>query len=370
MIRIIYDARWIPTNDKFDGIGRYSTELAKELAKKPNIDLIWLIHNKKQLEKLPKKQYIIANKPQNAIAELFLAHKLNKFNPDIVYSPFFMMGSLGKKYKLILTIHDLIYFHHKTPPHWLAPHIRLGWRIYYSSKWPMRYTLNRADAIATVSDTAKNEIINWNMTKKSVTTIPNAVSEQFKCTRDKNLHFKSNDILYMGAFTQYKNVELLINALTFLPEINLHLLSRIPESRKNELSQLAQDLKVSKRVITHNGVSDSEYKDLLSNCRCLVTASRLEGFGLPIIEAQLNGTPVACSNIPIFKEVAGDSAIFFNANNARDCANAIENLSDKSVNEKIIKLGYENASRYSWKNSADKAIELCSTICATNSNRL
>ncbi|RAF51964.1 glycosyltransferase family 1 protein, partial [Burkholderia multivorans] len=106
----------------------------------------------------------------------------------------------------------------------------------------------------------------------------------------------------------YKNVESLIRALEHLPGWTLHIASRIEGRREAQLRALIPD---RARVVFHRGVSDEEYADLLAEATALVTASRAEGFGLPVIEAMAKGVPVAVSDIPIFHEITGDAAVFF-----------------------------------------------------------
>ena len=50
---------------------------------------------------------------------------------------------------------------------------------------------------------------------------------------------------------------------------------------------------------------------LVAGARALVLPSFAEGFGLPVLEAQAAGTPVACSDLPALREAAGDAAVFF-----------------------------------------------------------
>jgi glycosyltransferase involved in cell wall biosynthesis len=59
--------------------------------------------------------------------------------------------------------------------------------------------------------------------------------------------------------------------------------------------------------------SDEELQTLYAQCTAVVMASEGEGFGLPIIEAAVHGCPVVVRDLPVFREIAGDSAMYFRA---------------------------------------------------------
>jgi len=69
-----------------------------------------------------------------------------------------------------------------------------------------------------------------------------------------------------------------------------------------------------------SGLSDQELADYYAGARAVILPSLYEGFGLPIIEALRFGTPVACSDIPVFHEVAGPHAVFFDPLSVDDIA--------------------------------------------------
>lgn len=361
-MNVLFDARWILVENRFDGVSRYSHELAHAMAARNDLTVTWLIHDKRQLDKLPKGDYLLANNPSSVFAEIFtLARHINRSGHTVVYSPFFMMGTLGKRYKLVLTIHDMIYFTHRTPPQWLPWYIRLGWRLFHISYWPMRWQLNRANHIATVSSTARQELLDAGATKRPITTVSNAVNESFADTT-KRQHYNKNDIVYMGAFTPYKNVECLIDALPLVPEITLHLCGKMPLIRRTQLVERMKGLGVTKRVIIYDGATDEQYKKALSGARCSMSASRLEGFGLPVLEAQQRGVPFACADTPIFHEIGKDSVLYFDPNDPRDAARVIKRFADKATSEQYIAAGYKNIQRYSWKNSAEQAATICRSL--------
>jgi len=77
-------------------------------------------------------------------------------------------------------------------------------------------------------------------------------------------------------------------------------------------------------------VPDSELDHLYSRSRFLIFPSLFEGFGLPLVEAFAHGTPVACSEHPVLREVAGDAALFFDGEDVESTADALFQLWDNA----------------------------------------
>ena len=359
-MKVFYDARWILVENRFDGVSRYSHELAHALAKQPDLELTWIVHDTRQLKKLPKGAHILVNDPNNAIKELILARKLNKAGADIVYSPFFVMGTLGKKYKLVLTIHDMIYFTHRTPPQWLPWVTRLGWRLFHLTYWPMRWQLDRANHVATVSETAREELLVARATRRPITTVPNAVSDTF--TASDTDHASKGGVVYMGAFTPYKNVECVIDAVSQVPDITLHLMSKMPPSRRVEIEQLLADKGITERTIIYDGATDEQFRGALADARCAISASRLEGFGLPLIEAQQAGVPFVAADTPIFHEIGQDSVLYFDPDDPEQAAVHIQTLANPQISKEYTQKGRKNAARYTWQASATQATTIINRL--------
>ena len=60
--------------------------------------------------------------------------------------------------------------------------------------------------------------------------------------------------------------------------------------------------------------------------RGLIYPSLFEGFGIPIVEAESFSLPVACSNIPVLREVAAPGTRFFNPESVEEIASALAEL--------------------------------------------
>jgi len=354
---LYFDARYIRV-DHHDGISRFSAGLCDAISKR--IDTIAIISDDRQLESLPAGiKFVKLNDPVSLIGEAFIAHKLNRMQAKLVFSPMQTMGTLTRKYKLLLTLHDLIYYAHPAAPPSLPPLIRFGWRLFHSIYWPQRVLLNAADAVVTVSQTTKALIAKHRLTKREVHVVYNAAAhndEQHQVAHSRPTG--AQKLIYMGSFMDYKNVETLVSAMNLLPNYELHLLSRITDERRAELSALSE----GSNVIFHNGVSEAEYLSHLDDAVALVSASLDEGFGIPVIEAMGRGCPAIVSDIEIFREVGGSAAKFFEPKSPEQFAAQVVSLEPKSEWRKASKQSLEQAKRFNWESSAEGLIEAINSL--------
>lgn len=346
-MRIFFDARYIETTTQ-SGIGRYSIELGQALSRLTPVT--FLIHTDEQRAYLPKDAEAIKIHAPTSFKEPFTALVLNKLKPDVVFSPMQTMGAWGRKYKLILTLHDLIYYRHRTPPRQFSWPVRLGWRLYHATYIPQRIALNSADIVATVSKTSKEDILKARLTKRPVVVTYNAPQDLGKLLDAKFVADTTpTNLVYMGSFMEYKNVENLIRSLAFLPDYTLHLLSRIRPERKAELEKLIPQ---GAQVVFHNGVSDEMYARILSTRALLVSASLDEGYGIPVADAMALGVPAVITDMPIFHEVAGEGALYFDARNPRDIAEKIKAAAIPQTYADLSVKGLVQSTTFSWDNSA------------------
>lgn len=355
--KLYFDARYIRV-DHHDGISRFSAGLFAAVSQK--IATIAIISDMRQLESLPKdSEYVLLNDPTKFFAELNIARKLNKLGAKLVFSPMQTMGTSGRKFKLLLTLHDLIYYAHPAAPPSMPPLIRVGWRIFHSTYWPQRLLLNAADAVVTVSETTKRLIHMHSLTKRSVHVVYNAaahVHEQHKAAHTRPT--SPQKLVYMGSFMDYKNVETLASAMHLLPEYELHLLSKIDNSRREQLAALAPQ----ERIVFHNGVTEGEYLNLLDQAVALVSASKDEGFGIPVIEAMGRGCPAVISNMPIFREIGGEAAIYFENESSESFAKAIASIESSAAWKSASKASLAQAKKFNWQASADELLAAIETL--------
>jgi glycosyltransferase involved in cell wall biosynthesis len=340
-VTILFDCRYIRLG-RHDGISRFTAGLVTALAKLEPVTM--LISDERQLDLLPDLPWVFGPSPTSALEPL-ASLRLNKYRPDVVYSPLQTIGPFGRRFALVTTVHDLIYYSNASPPRNIPWPVRIIWRLYHLSWVPQRFLLERADAHVTVSDTTKNLMVKNRLTRHPITVVPNAVDVHATAPRHSS---DSRDLVYMGSFTPYKNVELLVSAMAMLPGYRLHLMSRIAPADRRRLEKLDG----SARIVYHNGASDDEYLDLLRTAFALVSASRDEGFGLPVIESMALATPVILSDIPVFHEVASAAAVYFDENDQASFAAAVRSIEPTAEWERHSALSLKHAARFTWEESA------------------
>lgn len=352
-MKIIVDARFTRT-DHHDGISRYGASLIAATSKIADVSM--LISDPRQLALLPDVPYTLINSPLSP-TELFVARRINPLGADVVVCPMQTMGTWGRSYGLVLTLHDLIYYEHPAPPAFLPAPIRVLWRLYHKAFWPQRLLLNRADIVATISSTTEALMAKYRLTSRPVRIISNAPQPDQE-PRDEAAGAERS-LVYMGSFMPYKNVETMVAGMAELPDFTLHLLSRITPQRRAELEIMVPP---GAKVVFHNGVTDDEYATLLKRATALVSLSRAEGYGLPLVEAMALGTPVIASDIPIFREVGGDAASYVDPGSASGFAAAVKELGNDDHWQEVSRQSVARAAEFSWDESARQLVDVAHDI--------
>ncbi|RPE75005.1 MULTISPECIES: glycosyltransferase family 1 protein [unclassified Frondihabitans] len=350
-LHLVVDCRYVRVG-RHDGISRFTAGVASALvplARAAGHDVTLLVNDVRQLDKLPETPHQLVSAPTSP-REPLVALQVNRLKPDVVWSPMQTMGSFGRRYRLVLTLHDLIYYTNRTPPPEFALPIRLLWRLYHLAWWPQRLLLNRADEIATVSETTAAEIAAHQLTSKPVTVVYNAADPQ---TAEPRIQPTARNLVYMGSFMPYKNVRSLARALLRLDGYRLHLMSRVSDREREELERLVPP----GSLVFHDGASDEEYRDVLLGATAVVTASKAEGFGIPVIEGMALGTPAVVSDIPIFREVGGEAALYFDPDSPASIADAVLKLAEPGEWARRSEASVAQAALFSWESSATTLLE-------------
>ncbi|MBN2345267.1 MAG: glycosyltransferase family 4 protein [Candidatus Aminicenantes bacterium] len=106
-------------------------------------------------------------------------------------------------------------------------------------------------------------------------------------------------------------------------------------------------------VIATGHVPAEHVLPLLSRADAVVLPSEYEGFGLPVLEAQQAGAPLACSRAGSLPEIAGDAALFFDPRSVSDMEEKVARLAgEPRLREELRQKGLANLRRFSWERTA------------------
>jgi glycosyltransferase involved in cell wall biosynthesis len=166
-------------------------------------------------------------------------------------------------------------------------------------------------------------------------------------------------LLTVSAKLAHKNLARLIGALALIaaPERPLLVLPGSPTPHEAELRARAAELGVQDDVRFPGWVSVEELESLYAAAAAFVFPTLAEGFGLPVLEAMARSVPVACSDIPVLREVAGENALFFDPRSEEAIAGAINGLlGDAALGERLRAGGPGRAAHFSWRRAAEETL--------------
>lgn len=107
---------------------------------------------------------------------------------------------------------------------------------------------------------------------------------------------------------------------------------------------------------------DPTLRALYQRAAAVVCPSVYEGFGLPLVEAMAAGAPLVCSDIPVFREVAADAALFVPPADDDAWARALADvLSDPDRARALAARGAARVRAFSWRNTADQTLAVLSS---------
>ena len=283
--------------------------------------------------------------------ELFF-HPVDKFFASNA-APLFFKG------ELIATIHDLGFYKNPELYHPLE-------RIY--QKIAHTLLIKRADKIITPSQNTADDIAKYfPQAKNKIQVIYHGYNrDEFKVLNETEKQIVKNKynlpakfLLYIGRLETKKNIQNLLRAFTILQHTNYHLVlaGRPGNYGYRDILELAHHHSIKDRVHFFGYVSQADYPLILASTDVFVFPSLFEGFGMPLLEAAACGVPMVVSDLPVLKEVASDTALYFDPHQPAEIAKIIDSLLDKDdLRQQMIKDGLERVQLFSWEKCAQETL--------------
>ncbi|MEO0731831.1 MAG: glycosyltransferase family 1 protein, partial [Bacteroidota bacterium] len=257
----------------------------------------------------------------------------------------------GLRRPTVITIHDcnpLLRYARTHPRYWFY-----RWFIF---EWPAR----RAAAVTVISEKTRKELLELTSCRAdNVHVIPNYVDPAYQPVP---YSFRADypTILHVGT-TPNKNIARLAAALEGIP-CQLRIVGQPTAVDLAALDQHAIDYTYAA------GISDEAVRQHYADCDLLAFVSTYEGFGLPILEAQVTGRPVLTSNISPLKEVAGPGAAEIVDPHSVPAIRAglLRLLQDGDHRTRLIEAGHQNAAQYRIDAVAKRYLNLYAQLSQTS----
>jgi len=277
---------------------------------------------------------------------------LDQLSPDLVH---FMMPQQPIFYKgaHVTTFHDLTLLRtYNSDKNWLVFHIKQ-----MIGKYVFKRVLKTSRYILTPSRFTKNELLKFTEIDADKIAVTPESADIFIDKLVPYEHPFKQFILYVGQQSDYKNIRRLGDAhqklLASRPDLGLILVGRINASVASNKKYF--EGKGYKNIQFTDFLPDTQRDWLYTNTAAYVFPSLMEGFGLPGLEAMGYGAPVISSTATCLPEVYGDAAHYFDPLDTNDMARAIDEvLTDDKLRTDLIKKGYKQIAKYSWKRTAQQ----------------
>jgi glycosyltransferase involved in cell wall biosynthesis len=341
------------------GVGTYTANLILSLAKidrKNDYCLFNAPDTLKQQVENPRFQWIKLPLFNAAYYEQYLLpraarrmgldfiHYTDNSGPVFVDSPF------------VLTLHDVM---HERPLSQAYPHATLRQRLVHIYKsWTVPRAARRARAILTVSEYSKNQIVlRLGVQEEKISVTPEGVDRKLfkKAARKKTKLFK---ILVHGATDDRKNLSNILQAGRLLADEGRNFQFVVigmdaAELKSTAYLEQAMGLNLGRYLEWAGNVPIQTLKQICCESDLLLYVSRLEGFGLPVLEAFACGLPVIASNTSSLPEVAGQAALLVDPESPAAIARAVGKMMDRpALRKKLVQRGLKRAGLFTWEKTA------------------
>ncbi len=358
-MRIGVDGRlWSET-----GVGRYIRNLTTNIERLDEKNDYFLLVKKDESENVGKFfsksnwKIIPTDIKWHTLSEqLRFSSVLNALDLDIMHFTYFSLPLLYSR-PFIITIHDLIIHHFPTGRASTLPS-----PLYVLKRLAYLYLIqkaaDKAEAIIAVSNSTKREIVDHlTVSQNKVKVIYEGVDKKIIGNNGKKIH-DFPYILYVGNAYPHKNLNRAIAAFEIAKKKNEKFVLVGKEDFFYKRLRKEIDNKGTKDVIFFGEATDGQLSNLYYHSKAYITASLMEGFGLPPLEAMANGCFVIASNIPSIREVCQDAALYFNPYDISDIADKIGIAFSQADKESFISKGKERVREFSWKKMAKETLKI------------
>lgn len=278
---------------------------------------------------------------------------------DIYFSPHLNLLHTQNDKKRVIVFHDLSFEYY---PEFFPLRKR-----FWHWEQDVRAEARRAGMVVAVSDFTRATLLeDFGLRAEHVVTIRSGIDLFYKPMEKKDIVRLHSDpfILTVGTLEPRKNIPLAIAAFYHLKERgDIKNLKLVIAGSSGWLSgSIEKEIAASpwrNDIIIQKDVSRDTLRVLYNTARAFLYPSFFEGFGFPPLEAQACGLPVVASNRASLPEILGVSACLVDPWRVEETVEALHALlTDDAFYKQYRILGFENARRFRWEDTAQDFLRL------------
>lgn len=349
------------------GVGYYTDHLLRHTAADASGDEITVVSNAPVEVAQPLPGHVRCDVsgvwlPRAVWMQLQLPRVLRRLRPDVVHFTNGMVP-IACPVPSVVTIHDMSL-------------------TMYPSFHPMRRVLlnrpfvnlaaRRADAIITVSESARRDIVSlYGIDRSRVHVVHEAAAPSFRVIHDPfelqrvrdQYRLADRFILYVGTIEPRKNLPTLLEAFArrkVVGDLPYQLVCAGPYGwLSRDIDAQIERLRVRDAVRFTGYVPFEDLPAIYNLAEIFAFPSVYEGFGLPVVEAMACGTPVVTGRVAALNEVSGGAAEQVEPLDADVLGDALVALSkNRERREELSARGLARAAAFSWQRAAAETLNI------------
>ncbi len=307
-------------------------------------------------------ELVLAWPPRFLWSQLRLAAHLCRTQPDLFFSPVHVLPFFASS-PAVVTIHDVDYVLHP------EAYTSKGRSYLKLTTW---WAVRRAKLILTPSEASKKNLVRYFRCppeKIRVTPLGPMAQEipaAEKIEAAKKRYGLEKYFIFVGRLETKKNAARIVQAFKKIsaefPETKIVLIGR-PGRGIESVEEAIAAADLDERILRPGWISGEDVTALTAGAIGLIFASLAEGFGIPILDAFLLGTPVVTSKGIATEEVAGGAALLVDPSSVEEIAAAMKRLYlEPALREELARKGIKRVKNFSWEKTAAQTIAVFQEI--------
>lgn len=300
------------------------------------------------------------------IWQLFYLSREAKKHCDILFLP---SGNTSGFQPYVSMCQNLLPFERNEKAHYGITLIRLRYELL---RWNQCRSFRYAQGVVFLSKYSSEVVEQICGPMKNQSVIPHGVSEIFRSQTNSN---SSEDVrvnlLYVSIINFYKHQDKIVHAIYDMLDLGYDItLTLVGPSYQPALSNLIKVINTRPeykgRVSYLHKIPYTELPKYYRKADIVLFASSCETFGMILLEAMACGSAIACSSLSSMKEIAKDSALYFDPYNKSEIIDALKKyFENPELRERKSKSALSRSQEYSWERCADETYSYLSKVYET-----